>query len=539
MRAPTATQRLVQTARELSGALDAQAAAGTVETERVADAARLIERLARHAERLEHELAKLRPKEAGRASEKLDREALQQSLFAASEAPTAEEQRRIESPTPAPAPDAEPPRKPAADRPSPTGRRPLPRSLPRVEVVVPAPAEQCVCAVCGVERRVIGYDCSEVLDAIPAKLQVLVYKREKRACCEHPEAGVATAPPVPRPIEKGMASSGLLASIAIAKYLDHTPLHRQHRQFLRHGCDLAVSTLTQWIGSVHSLLVPLARRIQHHAMASHLLQADATGLLVLDRDDPKGARLGQLWGIVGDSQWAVFRFAKDHGHHWPKLFFGSRRGWLQVDAHPSYDALFAAAGAEAVEVGCWVHARRNFFELHEKGDPRVDVPLAWIQQLYAIESAADAAGDTPDDRAERRKTHGLELIQRFARWLVDTLLAETPGSAFFRAVAYCVKNWRALTRFLHDGRLPLDNNGAERILRPVALGRKNYLFAGNDAGAERAATFYTLFATCTLAGLNPWLWLTDTLQKLAEDWPDARIDELLPTRSHPLARPKA
>ncbi len=133
----------------------------------------------------------------------------------------------------------------------------------------------------------------------------------------------------------------------------------------------------------------------------------------------------------------------------------------------------------------------------------------------------------------------MELIQRFARWLVDTLLAETPGGAFFRAVAYCVKNWRALTRFLHDGRLPLDNNGAERILRPVALGRKNYLFAGNDAGAERAATFYTLFATCTLAGLNPWLWLTDTLQKLAEDWPAARIDELLPTRSHPLARPKA
>jgi len=390
-RPPTVTQHLVQKARTVSDALEFQAASGSVAPDEATAAARLIERLARHAERLEQELARLRPREAGRSGEKLSPEALQQSLFDAAGAPTTGEQAVIESPTPVPAPEPEKPARPRAPRAPPTGRRPFPSHLARIEVVVPVPPEECVCGVCGCEQQLIGYETTEVLDSVPAKLQVLVYKREKRACRAHPEGGVATAPPAARPVEKGMVSSGLLATILVAKYLDHTPLHRQHRQYLRHGCDLAVSTLTQWVAEAHTLLKPLAQRIEHHVLASHLVQADATGIRVLDRDDPKGARLGQLWGFVGDRRWVAYRFAKDHGHQWPKTFLGRRRGWLQVDAHPSYDALFAGPGAEAVEVACWVHARRNFYELHEKGDPRVDAPLAWIQQLYAIESAADAA----------------------------------------------------------------------------------------------------------------------------------------------------
>jgi transposase len=408
------------------------------------------------------------------------------------------------------------------------GRRPLPEHLPREVVEHRVPEAERACPTCGKERTRIGHETSEELEFVPASFVVKVHRREKLVCrpCEEHVAVAAAAPKV---IEKGLPGPGLLTQVLVSKYADHVPLNRQRKIFLREAVDLAVSTLADWVKAADVALRPLADRIREHALHAHLLQADDTGIKVLDEDAPGGSKRGHLWMYAGDATWAAVVYTPDWRKEGPLSFLAERRGWVQADAYAGYDGLYSRRGATAVEVGCWAHARRPFFELWQGGDLRAHRVLSLIGDLYAIEEKATADGADPEERLWRRGQHARPVLQRLAHWMADTYEAEPPKSAMAKAIGYCVNQWEALNRFLEDGRLPLDNNLCERALRPICVGRKNYLFCGSDAGAERAATMYTVLGTCALVGAEPRAYLIDVFRKLEmERWPNSCIDELLP-----------
>lgn len=408
------------------------------------------------------------------------------------------------------------------------GRKPLPPHLPRIDIPHPVADADRVCPVCGQTRATIGHEASEVLEFVPAQFRVERHHREKCACkaCEE---GVAIAPVPDKVIEKGRPGPGLLAHIVVSKYADHLPLNRQRTIYLRDGVDLSPSTMAEWVGAVHKSVEPLVRRCIHHALASHVLQADDTGIKVLDQDAPGGAKRGHLWCYVGDATWAAFDYTPTWEKEGPQTFLAERRGWLVADAYKGYDGLFSRSGATAIEVGCWAHARRGFAELAQAGDARAAPMLLHLRHLYEIESSATDEGVDPDERHRRRQEYSVPILDEIGRLVAKIINDEPPKSALAGAAGYVVNQWTALRRFLEDGRLPIDNTRVERALRPVAVGRKNYLFCGSDTGAERAASAYTLLGTCALVGVDPRAYLKDVLTKLEmQRFPASRIDELLP-----------
>lgn len=406
------------------------------------------------------------------------------------------------------------------------GRRPLPPHLPRVVKRHEVPAEERNCPCCGIERTLIGYEISETLDFVPASLRVISHEREKLACRSCEEGGVIVAPPAPKLVERGLFEAGFLAQVLVAKYQDHLPLHRQRAIFEREGVELASSTLSDIVAAAHEALEPLARRIQEHALAAHVLQVDDTGIKVLDKDSAAGAVRGHLWALLGDQRWAFFSFSRNWEGKWPFALLSARRGWMQADAYAGFDAIYRLG--KAVEVGCWAHARRGFFECVEAGDARAAVALDFIQRLYAVEAEATAEGLAHDQRCQRRQECSRPLLDSLRAWLIQQHGQAPPKSPLALAIGYCVRQWEPLLRFLTDGRVPIDNTACERVLRPIAIGRKNYLFAGSETGARRAATIYSLLGSAALSGLQPWAYLRDVLQKLIDGWPQRRIDELLP-----------
>ena len=301
--------------------------------------------------------------------------------------------------------------------------------------------------------------------------------------------------------------------------------------FEREGMDLASSTLSDIVAAVHDALEPLARRIQQHALASHVLQVDDTGIKVLDKDSPAGAIRGHLWAMLGDQKWAAFSFSRTWEAKWPQALLQGRQGWMQADAYAGFDAIYQLG--KAIEVGCWAHARRGLFECVEAGDARAAVGLELIQQLYAVEAEATAEGVGHEQRQERRQQRSRPITEKLLAWISQTHGAAPPKSPLARALGYCINQWEALMRYLDDGRLSIDNTACERALRPIAVGRKNYLFAGSETGGRRAATAYTLLGTAALAKLEPWAYLRDVLQRLIDGWPNSRIDELLPPNWKP------
>jgi transposase len=485
----------------------------------------LLSRLRDKNTELELELMRLLRRHVGKTSERVAGEQLRllfESVAAAeqSEAPA----------TPPDAPLAPPAAELSEDKPKRKGhgRKPLPAHLPRVVVPHRVPDAERACPVCGVGRECIGHETSEVLEFIPASFRVEVHEREKLACrvCEE---GVVTAPAAEKVIDKGRPGPGLLAHVVTSKYADHLPLNRLSKIYAREGVDLAVSTLADWVAAVDTSLAPLAERIRELVLCSHLTQADDTGLKVLDDKAPGGSKRGHLWCYLGDAKWAAFVYTPDWRKEGPQSFLAERKGWLQADAYKGYDGLFTRDGATAIEVGCWAHARRPFFELFQAGDVRAAVLLEKVQRLYAVEAEADSEGDDDDARQRRREQYSKPVLEEIGRWCATTYNREPPKSALAKAIGYIVNQWQALSRFLEDGRLPLDNTRCERALRGIAIGRKNYLFAGSDVGAERAATIYTLIGTCALSGVDPLAYFTDVLRKLETGrFPASRIDELLP-----------
>jgi len=413
------------------------------------------------------------------------------------------------------------------------GRKPLPADLPRETVILPLPEREQICPSCEQPRETIGYETSEVLEYTPASFRVQKIQREKRACSRCKDA-VVTAPAAPKVHERGLYGPGLIAQVVVAKFKDHVPLYRQRQIYKRHRVDLPRSTLGDAIAGAAFWLHPLAERIRRLILAREWLQTDDTGLRVLDRDHPKRIKRGVLWPYKSD-RLAYFHYTPSRAGAGPQAWLADYRGYVQVDGYSGYDALFGD-GSPRIEVGCWAHTRRYFLAALESGDLRAGEVLAHIGRLYRIEEQARKEGCAAVGRQALRQEAARPILEEIRVWLEKHAAGVPPKSLLGQAITYTSKRLVALRRYTDDGRLEIDNNGVERLIRGVAIGRKNYLFAGSDAGAERAATAYTLIATCTLHEIDPWAYLADVLQKIAAGWPHRDLDQLLPdswSRSHP------
>jgi transposase len=472
-------------------------------------------------EKLTHELALFRRYLYGRRSERLTLDPAQLLLeFAswlktmAAEAPAAA----------ASTPEAPPPARPGPGH----GRRRLPALLPRRRVEHALPDEQDTCAACGARLVKIGEETSEQLDYQPASLFVTEHVRFKYACpgCEE---SVVTSPLPAQPIDKGKPGPGLLAQVVTAKYADHLPLNRQVDIFARHGVDLSRQTLCDWVAAAADLLEPIYEDLTASVLGSQVIHTDDTTVPVQDPTRTQ-TRDGRLWVYVGDREPAdlVYDYTPTRSRAGPIAFLGAFRGYLQADAYAGYDALYATG--RVIEVGGWAHARRYFWEAKATDTPRALTALGFIQALYRVE--AEAKDLAADARRVRRQAEARPVLERFRPWLDEQVGVVLPKSPIGEAVTYARAQWTALTRYLEDGALAIDNNAAERALRRVVTGRKNWLFCGSDVGGTRAAILYSVVATCKAHGIDPWAYLRDVLERIPTH-PNRRRSELLPRHWKP------
>lgn len=460
-------------------------------------------------------LAKLRRMQFGRSSEQLDERINQLELsieeLEASEvqaAPAATLAERVKQ-TP--------------------NRKPLPPGLPREAVVYPAVPADCACPACGGKLRPLGEDVTEVLERIPEQFKVIRIVRPKLSCatCSH----IVQAPAPSRPIERGIAGPGLLAHILVAKYCDHTPLYRQSQIYAREGIDLDRSTLAGMVGRCAALLTPLAEAIGTHVRSAAKIHADDTPIPVLSPGNGK-TKTGRLWTYVRDDRpWADtappavwFRYSPDRKGERPLAHLQDFSGILQADGYAGFNRLYETGRVQ--EVGCWAHVRRPFYDLDVAGgSPTAREALERIQALFAIE--AEIRGRSAEERRSIREARAGPLLEDLHHWFQSTLVKLSRKAPLAIAIRYALTRWTALTRYLHDGRLELENNAAERALRAIALGRKNFLFLGADTGGERAEAIYSLIGTAKLNGIDPEAYLRYVIERIAEH-PINRVDELLP-----------
>ena len=404
----------------------------------------------------------------------------------------------------------------------PHGRAKLPEHLPleRIELRPPDSLRQCSC--CGSEMHEIGEETSDRLDWRPGSLVRVQTARIKYACkCE--EGGVVVAEVPEAVIDRGLALPGLLAHIVVSKYADHLPLNRQEQMFERLGVPLARSTLADWVAQVADLLSPIAAAMGRAALSAHRIHTDDTGIAV---QAPGKTQKGHVWVYVADDDHVVFRFTARRKSDGPREFLKGYTGYVQADAANLYDKLYAdGGGGTATEVGCWAHARRRFFDAQVTDSERALIALGFIKKLYEIDRAVMEL--PPSRRTEERRLRAGPLLDAFKKWIDAESLVVLPKAPIADALNYTRNQWTALTRFLDDARLRLDNNDAERQLRSVAVGRKNWLFAGSEEGAERACILYTLIASCRMHGVNAWEYLRDVLERIATHR-DRNVLELSP-----------
>jgi transposase len=406
----------------------------------------------------------------------------------------------------------------------------LPASLPRKPVWPDVPPERRICPDCGTERTCIGQEVREQLEFIPASLVVLKHIRPKYACraCE---AYVVIAERLPEPIDRGLPGPGLLAHVAVSKYADHLPLYRLEGIFRRFGIEPSRSTMCDWMAVVAELLEPIVKRMLCLILTSKVVQSDDTTVPVQDHDG-RGIKTGRLWVSIGDHDYpyTVYTYTPDRTATGLREIFRGFRGYLQADAYSANDGLYSSGAI--VEVGCLMHARRKFYEARTSDPQRSHQALAWISLLYDVER--DVKGhETADYQAFVASRHRVRaersrpIFDKFHDWLEAELPKVLPKSPVGEAIQYALNHWEALKRPLEAGFLELDNGACERAFKPVALGRKNWLFAGSDKGGQTAAILMRLFTTCKDLEIDPQAYLRDVLDRISTH-PAKRLDELLP-----------
>jgi transposase len=420
--------------------------------------------------------------------------------------------------------------------PSPKAARPPRRTrldhLDHIRIEHDLPEAQKTCPCCGEPMRRIGEDESRELEFIPARLQVNVHILPKFACptCR---AGVASPPVPPKPVPGGIAGPGLVAFVVVSKFADHLPLYRLEDILTRHGVHLARSTLCDWVRNAASLLEPLAELQKALVLLSPIIWTDDTPVTVLGGDEP-GSSTGRFWVYIGDDDhpYSAYDFTTSRERDGPAEFLEDYRGFLQADAYGGYDGIYLDSRGRIIEVACWAHARRKFFEARSNAPREANQMLEWIRQLYDIE---DRARDlTPAARRELRQRESVPILDRIEDYLAALKERMLPKSALGKAVNYARNQWAALRRYTTDGRLTIDNNVSERTLRLQAIGRNNWKFLGSAAAGPRAAVLFTILAGAKRHRLEPWAYLRDVVLKLSAGETD--LESLLPDRwaaSHP------
>ena len=474
-------------------------------------------------EKLRFEIASMKRMKYGRSSEQLNRDLLQMQLSIED----------LEASLAAKPPEVRPAAKePAPEKPA---RRPLPVGLAREEIVHENP---CTCPDCGGKLRPLGEDVAEILEYVPSHFKVIRHVRPKLSCASCQRIVQPLAPS--RPIERGLAGPGLLAHVLVSKYCDHLPLYRQSQIFAREGIELDRSTLADWVGGASALLEPLVNAIGRYVLGAYKIHGDDTPVPVLcpGRGTTKQ---GRLWTYARDDRPAgslepsavIFRYSPDRKGERPRTHLANFTGVLQADAYAGFDRLY---GEKIQEAACWAHVRRKFYDIHAAlSSPIALEALERIARLYQIEE--EIRGRQPHERHTVRQARAGPELKSLHEWLHKTATTLSKKSELAKAIRYALSNWVALTRFCEDGRLEIDNNAAERALRAVALGRKNWLFAGSDDGGERAAAMYTLIGTAKLNGIDPEAYLRHVLGRIA-DHPINRIDELLPWNLAAILQPE-
>ncbi len=463
--------------------------------------------------KLEHQLAGLRRHRFGSTSESLDQ--LQLRL----------EDEEIGA---AEAGKAVPPSDPPAAPKGVPKRKPLPAGLPRHEDVL-SPGEAC--AACGGKLRALGEDVTEELDYVPGRFVVhrIVRPRLACTCCE----AICQAPLPSRPIERGRPGPGLLARVLVAKYGDHLPLYRQSQIFAREGIDLDRSTLADWVGKSTALLEPLADAIERHVLGGQAIFADDTPIKLQAPGNGR-TKTARIWTYVRDEgPWhgpdppaACYRFTVDRKGEHPASHLAGYKGWMHADGYSGFNELFRSGGVR--EVACLAHIRRKFVDVFQaEGSVIAEEAIKRIAGLYAVEK--EGRGRSPEERVRLRQVHAKPILDDLESWLQAQLPRISGKSELAKAIRYALARMRKLKPYLEHGCLEADNNGAERALKPVALGRKNFLFVGSEGGGKSAAIAYTLIESAKLNGIDPQAWLTEVLGRIA-DHKITRIDELLPWR---------
>lgn len=408
------------------------------------------------------------------------------------------------------------------------GRKPLPDHLRREIVELPLSAEERICDSCGKEKTKAWTESQVTLEFKPAELYVIEHRREVRACGPCQE-GVTTAPPAPKPIEGGRPGPGLLAQIVTAKFHDGLPLYRQSDIFKRSGVEIADSTLGDWCRASADIAEPLWKEARRQTLASYLISLDDTGMPVLDRDHPKGIKRGHVWTFLGDGGRVAFcEFTPDWKGHRPRQMLADFAGKvIQSDGYAGLDALFTGPDPPR-RAGCMDHCRRRFVDALDAGDVRAAVVVSLMRDLYAVEERARLAGASLDDLAFRRRTQSRPIVERLHQLIAELHGKATPKSPLGKATTYAINQWPTLIVFLADPRVPLSNAHVERQHRRTAIGRKAYLFAGNDEAGQRLAILQSLIICCDLVDAQPFEYLRDVFGKIAAGWPHSRIAELLP-----------
>ena len=472
-------------------------------------------------DRLKFRIQNLNMKLYGRTSEVLEDPVVTEPDLFAGQPPATKEEKKEEAREPQPKRRRSP-------------RKPLPKDLPRETVVIDVKEEEKACEGCGSELQKIGEDVREELEHIPAQFFVRRIVRPRRACskCKN---GVVQAPLPPPLLPQSGAGVSLIASIINAKFLDHVPLCRMERILDRHGVDLDRARMSSWLMTVSEKLEPLVGLMKERLSKCFVLGADETPvkMQLAKRAGPRGkaVKTCHMWVYHGDetAPFTVYDFQETRGRDGPKKMLTGFKGYLQTDAYSVYESLSKSGQFGFKRAGCMAHARRKFVEAYKNGDVRAGEAIALIRELYAVEKQLPEVRE--EERTAYREKHAAPVMEKLRAWLGDRFDV-LPKSALGEAIDYTLKNWDVLRVYLQDARISIDNNAVERAIRPVALGRRNWLFAGSPRGGRAAGIFFTLLDSCQRNGHNPWLYMNDILTRLPTT-PAEELHTLLPDAWEP------